>query len=204
MMLKALLLPTLGSLAHAQSSVTSMFILGAGPQPLDASIVGNDAGATTYSINCPPGTPSDECGMGPGMTVVADGEMTTYIIGMGDEFQFTASCSVREPTALCTESAGGFGANFPGVSTTTERVAFMPVTVTAGEVTGAASETATATSSETLTAGTETGASGSATASGTESDADADAEATPTGAAAKVTGGAAVAGVVVALVGAVL
>ncbi|KAL2865385.1 putative GPI anchored protein [Aspergillus lucknowensis] len=122
-----------------------MFILDADEQPLAASIVGNDATATTYSINCPPGTPGDECGMGPGMTLIAAGETTSYIFYSGEAFQYTAECSVGNSRAVCTESAGGSEANFPGVSTTTTAVKLMPVTVTAGEVTEteAASQTGT-------------------------------------------------------------
>jgi hypothetical protein len=41
MQLKSLLLPALASAAHAESTVTSMFIYGSGEQPLAASIVGN-------------------------------------------------------------------------------------------------------------------------------------------------------------------
>lgn len=43
-----------------------------------------DASATTYSINCPPGTDSNDCGMGSGMTVIAADETTTYIMNDGD------------------------------------------------------------------------------------------------------------------------
>lgn len=65
-------------MASAQNTVTSMLIYGADPQPLVASVVGSDATATTYSINCPPGTDSTDCGMGPGLTLVA-GPTTTVL-----------------------------------------------------------------------------------------------------------------------------
>ncbi|KAL5362681.1 hypothetical protein BJX96DRAFT_154397 [Aspergillus floccosus] len=63
--------------------VTTMLIYGADPQPLAASVVGNDATATTYSINCPPGTDGSDCGMGPGLTLIA-GPKTTYKMDEGD------------------------------------------------------------------------------------------------------------------------
>ncbi|PYH94296.1 hypothetical protein BO71DRAFT_353573 [Aspergillus ellipticus CBS 707.79] len=135
-------------LVSAQSTVVSMFILDADPQPLAASIIGNDATATTYSVNCPPGTDSDDCGMGPGMTVI-NGPQTTMIMDDPDEdFWYTCICSLDGTThAVCAETASGDGANFPGTSTTTldEDLELMPVTVTAGSVTGVAATTAHAT-----------------------------------------------------------
>ncbi|KAL4811760.1 hypothetical protein BDW67DRAFT_171341 [Aspergillus spinulosporus] len=217
MMLSSLLLPSLASLAIAESTVTSMYIFGADRQPLAASIMGNDASATTYSINCPPGTDSNDCGMGPGMTVIAADKTTTYIMNDGDSFKYTAECSVGKSSAACTASAGGPEANFPGVETLTEEVSYMPVTVTAGSVTSAGESTATSTSTSSLGTSTGTGSSaneeattaGSASASRASETASQTAEETAaqpseTGAAVKVTGvaGLLVGGAAVALMGA--
>ncbi|KAL4749098.1 hypothetical protein BDW72DRAFT_178848 [Aspergillus terricola var. indicus] len=215
MMLSSVLLPALASLAIAESTVTSMYILGADRQPLAASIMGNDASATTYSINCPPGTDSNDCGMGPGMTVIAADETTTYIMNDGDFFQFTAECSVGKSIAVCTESAGGPEANFPGVETATEEVSYMPVTVTAGSVTSAGASTATSTSTSSTSTGTGASASEEATAAGSASATRASetasqsaeetaAQPSETGAAVRVTGvvGLAFGGAAVALMGA--
>ncbi|KAL4783307.1 hypothetical protein BJX76DRAFT_330308 [Aspergillus varians] len=224
MLLKSFLLPALASLAAAESTVTSMFIINADKQPLAASIAGNDATATTYSINCPPGTPSDECGMGIGMTLVAGSETTTYIMNMGPRFQYTAKCSVGKSSAVCTESAGGPDANFPGVDTTTVDVDLLPVTVTAGKVTeggstatttSAGSSSTDSTDSTTTTTAAGTTGRGSSTpdlatatgaANGTATATGADATSTGAAAAVRVAGGAGVVvgGVVAALVGAVL
>ncbi|KAL5001025.1 hypothetical protein BDV10DRAFT_25659 [Aspergillus recurvatus] len=213
MISSSLLLAALASLAVAESTVTSMYIFGADEQPLAASIMGNDASATTYSINCPPGTDSSDCGMGPGMTVIAAGEATTYIMNDGDDFHYTAECSVGKSVATCTESAGGADANFPGVETTTGEVSYMPVTVTAGSITSAGSSTASSSAS----AGTGTGSSASeeATAAGSASATRASetasqtveetgAEPSETGAAVRVTGvvGLVVGGAAVAIMGA--
>ncbi|KAL3437022.1 hypothetical protein BDV09DRAFT_163515 [Aspergillus tetrazonus] len=213
MMLSSLLLPALASLAIAESTVTSMFIFGADRQPLAASIMGNDASATTYSINCPPGTDSNDCGMGPGMTVIAADETTTYIMNDGDNFNFTAECSVGKSIADCTASAGGPDANFPGVETATEEVSYIPVTVTAGSVTSAGGSTATSASTSSSSTGSsaseEATAAGSASASRASETASQTAEETAaqpseTGAAVRVTGvvGLVVGGAAVALMGA--
>ncbi|KAL4992689.1 hypothetical protein BDW68DRAFT_172717 [Aspergillus falconensis] len=191
MMFSSLLLPALASVAVAESTVTSMYIFGADKQPLAASIMGNDASATTYSINCPPGTDSNDCGMGPGMTVVAAGEATTYIMNDGDDFQYTAECSVVKSDATCTVSAGGSDANFPGVEITTEEVSYMPVTVTAGSITSAGgSSTASTSTSASTSTGSPSSASAEATAAGSASATRASETAEPseTGAAVRVTG----------------
>ncbi|THC91707.1 hypothetical protein EYZ11_008832 [Aspergillus tanneri] len=55
------------------------YIIGGPPQPLAASIIGNNATATTYKIKCAPGTNSNDCDMGPGgLTLVASPQTTVY------------------------------------------------------------------------------------------------------------------------------
>ncbi|KAL4876327.1 hypothetical protein BJY04DRAFT_142848 [Aspergillus karnatakaensis] len=199
MLSKSLLLPAMASLAYAESTVTSMFMYGSDPQPLAASIVGNDATATTYLINCTPGTPGDECGMGPGMTLIARKDVTSWIFDDAPSFVYTAQCSIKGTDAICTESAGGPDANFPGVETTTTTVDYQPVTITAGSITDAeptATSTAESTDSVAESTQTSSAAQASETASQTASETESatetetgDAEdATPTGAAVRLTG----------------
>lgn len=65
----------------------------------------------------------------------------------------TVSCSVGgTTTAVCTATASGSAANFPGVSSTTfSSVPLMPVTITAGEAGAPAAASATATTGATAT-----------------------------------------------------
>ncbi|KAL4905106.1 hypothetical protein BDW74DRAFT_153016 [Aspergillus multicolor] len=214
MLVKSIIIPTLASLAYAESTVTSMFIYGADTQPLAASVVSNDASATTYSINCPPGTDGSDCGMGPGLTLIANdaADKTTFIMDDGDSFHFTVKCAVTKSSATCVESAGGPDANFPGVATSTTDVSLMPVTVTAGKITsghGSATSTATATGSPTLSSTKTTptpslasAAQGSGSGNSTQTASDP----SETGAAAKVDGvfRVVLGGAAVALLGAVL
>ncbi|GFN16520.1 putative GPI anchored protein [Aspergillus tubingensis] len=171
-------------LVSAKATVTSMFIFDTDPQPLAASIIGNDATATTYSINCPPGTDSSDCGMGPGLTLIAGPKTTMIMDSPDDDFYYTCVCSVDGTThAVCTETASGSGANFPGTSSTTldGDLDLMPVTITAGSVTSVAASAAHATTgaqtaSSTGSAATTTGkksetsaaSTGVATASSTD------------------------------------
>ncbi|KAH1608782.1 hypothetical protein KXX44_006600 [Aspergillus fumigatus] len=168
-------------MASAQNTVTSMLIYGADPQPLVASVVGSDATATTYSINCPPGTDSTDCGMGPGLTLVAG--PTTTVLKMDEpqeDFHWTVSCSVGgTTTGVCIETASGTAANFPGVSSSTfsNDLPLMAVTITAGASAGASASATPATASATATT--------AATASSKTS------SAVSTGGMPRVTGGAA-------------
>ncbi|PWY89695.1 hypothetical protein BO94DRAFT_490860 [Aspergillus sclerotioniger CBS 115572] len=154
-------------LVSAKTTVTSMFFYDTDAQSLDASIMGNDATATTYSVNCPPGTDSDDCGMGPGMTVIA-GPQTTMFMDIPDEdFYYTVICSLDGTTyAVCSEMASGAGANFPGTTITTldeGDLGLMPVTITAGSVTSVAATAAHATTEVQSASNT-----GSSASSGTE------------------------------------
>ncbi|PYH82420.1 hypothetical protein BO82DRAFT_353672 [Aspergillus uvarum CBS 121591] len=210
-------------LVSAQTTVTSMFIYDADPQPLVASVMGVAATATTYYINCPPGTDSSDCGMGPGLTVIAGPQTTSYLMEEPDEdFYWSVVCSLQgTTTGSCIEMASGTGANFPGTSTIpldTDDIAsgLMPVTITAGAGSITASDTASATASPTgatTATATATGASAShksATADASSTTATSAASAasstTSTGAGAVVSndatvifGGAAVAALVAAV-----
>ena len=179
------LLSTAGlfAMANAQSAAapitTSLLVAGADKQPLAASVIGADRTATTYSINCPPGTDSNECGMGPGMTVTQFGT-TAYAGLMSDpSFTYSWSCQLAGTTAAtCVQSAGGQSANFPGVETTTlsaSEISLFPVTITAGQTKLAA---ATAASTTTGHSSASTGAA-ALTASGQRSASNTGAAATP-------------------------
>lgn len=176
--------------------------------------------------------------MGPGITVVAGDKATTYMMDDGDRLyvlsfpsfllysfvlicgfmysHLTANCTVSNSRAVCTHSMGGPDANFPGVETTTTKVNYMPVTVTAGSVTNAGHMTtltgtvgASSTSTSSDSSAEETG-SGSASASeGSSSGAaasktgDSD-EPTETGAASRVMAMSALGLVGVAVMGSLL
>ncbi|KAJ9251736.1 hypothetical protein DTO207G8_5190 [Paecilomyces variotii] len=127
-------------LASAQSSVISVFIPDTDPQPLVASIIGNDAAATTYYLTCPVGTDGSDCGMGPGMTLISGPKTAAWMLKEPEEdFYGGVFCSMGGTTsAVCTTSMSGTGANFPGVSTETlaaSDIHLLPVTVTAGSTT---------------------------------------------------------------------
>ena len=170
------------AMANAQSAAapitTSLLVAGADKQPLAGSVIGADRTATTYSINCPPGTDSNECGMGPGMTVTQFGT-TAYAGIMSDpSFTYSWSCQLAGTTAAtCVQSAGGQSANFPGVETTTlsaSEISLFPVTITAGQTKLAAATAASAT-----TGHSSAGTGAASTASGQRSASNTGAAATP-------------------------
>ena len=57
------------------TSVTSLFLYGFEGENIVASVISAAPDATTYSINCAPGTDSSDCGFGLGITV-EDGKST--------------------------------------------------------------------------------------------------------------------------------
>ncbi|KAJ6017273.1 GPI anchored protein [Penicillium sp. IBT 35674x] len=208
----SLLLATVG-LAAAQSSVVSLFIPFADPQPLVASVMGESAGTTTYSINCPAGTDSSDCGMGPGLYMTAGPTTMRYSMSEpAEDFYDSILCSLGgTTTAACTEMASGTGANFPGTETGTfakTDITMLAVTVTAGPTATSASTTTDSkhTSSTDKTGTTEaagTTGSGSSTSGAASTS---QASATSTGGLSRVTGhpGVALGGAAIALVAAAL
>ncbi|KAE8370768.1 hypothetical protein BDV27DRAFT_119027 [Aspergillus caelatus] len=221
MAVKLLMGLAMAGLISASSSVTSMFLLGLDPQHLEASIVGNDATATTYSITCAPRptvSVSDDddddydCGLGPGLTLTAASPTTIIELNEKPDFFYTVNCSVAGTTsAVCTEIAGGPEANFPGTTISTiqqSEMAFVPVTITAGSVTSVA---ATATASATTTAesgskATTSAAQTSSKSSTSSSGSSSSSSAVSTGGMPQITGDAGMlfGGAVVALAAAVL
>jgi hypothetical protein len=125
-------------------------------------------------IHCPSGTPSEECGWGPGLeyTVIST---TVYQATMvqPDEFTMTFSCQhdTQESKVGCNVSLGGPSANNPASSELTltgSEIVFATAMVVEGDVpktTGTAGATSTSSGSA---APASTGApqSGSPTASG--------------------------------------
>jgi len=61
----------------AQSTV-SLYLPGFDPVPLVASIVASDSKATTYAVQCAPGTDSNDCGLGGGI-LLTQGPATAAI-----------------------------------------------------------------------------------------------------------------------------
>ncbi|KAH8655006.1 hypothetical protein BGZ60DRAFT_418219 [Tricladium varicosporioides] len=131
---------SLAAFSSAQSTV-SLFVPGADTQPLVASVIGSDLLATTYAVQCTPGTDSSNCGF-PGIFTLTEGPSTAaytlsegYSSGGSSILALTGyyQCSLDGLTsAICTESFSGKDANDPGMTTETMDVSFMPVTLTTG------------------------------------------------------------------------
>ncbi|TVY44861.1 hypothetical protein LSUB1_G001873 [Lachnellula subtilissima] len=138
----------IASISFAQISTVSLYIPGADFQPLVASVVASDATATTYAVQCKPGTDASDCGF-PGVFTLTEGPATAAytLTPEKDENGTLALCVFFGPSAgyfdcsldstvsaVCTESFGGTEANDPGMSTETfsgTDFAFQPVEITA-------------------------------------------------------------------------
>ncbi|KAJ5820550.1 hypothetical protein N7474_006141 [Penicillium riverlandense] len=171
MVSRSLFLLGAAGLAAAQSSVVSMFIIDTDPQPLVGSVIGESAEQTTYLVQCKSGTPSDECGMGPGVTMIWGPSTAVWSMNESPAFYGSVGCSMGGTTAaVCTESFGGSEANFPGKSTTSlgkDDITLLPVTITAGPSNGASAMTTTAQSTESPSMSSVSTGSNTSGASGT-------------------------------------
>ncbi|KUI53097.1 hypothetical protein VP1G_00330 [Cytospora mali] len=144
----------------AQStSVTTLFLYGAEGDNIVGSVMSVAPGATTYFVNCAPGTDASDCGLGLGVTVVEG--PSTFGMHATESGAFTNDvvCKIVSETATCVETNAGPEANDPGTSTEivsdlSEGV--LPVTLTAGLnlLSGSGSTSASATASGSATSST--------------------------------------------------
>ncbi|KAB8071866.1 hypothetical protein BDV29DRAFT_159063 [Aspergillus leporis] len=189
----------MAGLISATSTVTSMFLMGLDSQNLVASIVDNDATATTYYVTCPPATQTDDdyadCGLGPGMTVT--NAAPTIIMQLNEEpaFSYTVNCSVGGTTAaVCTAIAGGPAANNAGTFISTlqqSEISFAPVTITGGSiksVSATTTPTTTAESGSKATGGATETSKSSTSSPGSGSSASSSSSAASTGGMPQITG----------------
>ncbi|TAQ90667.1 hypothetical protein B7494_g968 [Chlorociboria aeruginascens] len=168
----------MAGLILAQTSVVTLYVPDADPQPLVASIIGSDATATTYALQCAPGTDGSDCGFD-GVVTLTEGPSTaqyTFPAELGDDgsvaFTGYMDCSLAGTvSAVCIESAGGSDVNFPGITTNTYTGTdqpYIPVTITAAAV-GSASTSAAASVTSTSAASNTGSATGVGSTSGASS-----------------------------------
>ncbi|USW52938.1 hypothetical protein Slin15195_G062570 [Septoria linicola] len=169
-MASKIVLASLLSAAMAQTTTLQIPLYGYDSFTIDASIIAVQNSVTTISLACP--SSADECGLFPQQTLTYGPSTYRMEMGTGDA-EFTGS-QICQAT-VCTESAGGSGANDPGSSTTTyDDVETMPVTVTAGAAllrggdAGATNGGGSASASATMTFGGRGTMSATGTASSSE------------------------------------
>ncbi|PYH86445.1 hypothetical protein BO82DRAFT_388595 [Aspergillus uvarum CBS 121591] len=184
MHVKLVLCLAAATLVAAENIVTTtLFIPDTDAESLAGSVMGVAATATTFFVNCPTATGisdddddgddgDDDCGMGAGMTIIAGPQTTSYLMGEpADDIYMSMACSVQGITyGVCTEMISGTGADYPGTYTTTmgtdDLCCFVPVTITAGTLTGGAGDATSPAS--VLATGTATATTTSASATGTD------------------------------------
>lgn len=178
------------AMAMAQTTTLQIPFYGYDNFPIDASVIAVQDSVTTLTLACP--SNADECGLFPQQTLTYGPSTYRMDTGDGDAFTGFQVCEV----SVCTESAGGSEANFPGSSMTTyDGVETMPVTVTGGVsllTGGAGSATATpspstgATASETMASVTQlSGTAMSSSETGSASQTQSAAALTSSGAASR-------------------
>ncbi|KAJ5994368.1 GPI anchored protein [Penicillium sp. IBT 35674x] len=154
-----LILATLGFTA-ADTSITSLFMFGANRQSLVGSVVKTESKTTTYSITCPSGSNSSDCGVHHGLLytqgpTTVEWAMESPYVSAGDGH---VTCSTGGSTsAVCTEMISTNGVSFLTETKTLNQsqITFLAVTITAGP--SATSANTTATSADTTPSATSSG-----------------------------------------------
>ncbi|KAF7561738.1 hypothetical protein G7046_g2397 [Stylonectria norvegica] len=164
--------------------VTSLLVPGTDPQPLVAEVIGAEASATTYVLNCVSGTDGNDCGtynetitlgpwasktLAPGADATGDFDLYVNTPDEYDPWKFSVHCQMSRSIAqgCTTVNIGGNNNGSPTAtlaSTALKEYGFatfdyMSVTITAGQEFLSASPTLSSKSSSIV------GKSGDATAS---------------------------------------
>ncbi|KAI4597120.1 hypothetical protein KJ359_004631 [Pestalotiopsis sp. 9143b] len=136
----------------AATSITSVLLVDTDAQTIVAEVLAADATATTFLLNCPPGTDSNDCGtydetvvVGPWAKPTPPPDASTGVydleVSMGTEWFFHLHCDMSEtlPVACTTTNIGG---NDDGTPTATVTFAssdyddyafdWTPITITSG------------------------------------------------------------------------
>ncbi|CAH0056793.1 unnamed protein product [Clonostachys solani] len=165
----------------SSSITTSLLVNGVGTQTLVAEVLGADATATTYLLNCPSGTDSNDCGMYNASVTVGPWASQTLPSGAKetgnfdfsmsmDTFQFSLHCEMSKTVAqkCTTVNIGGNNDDTPTLTISASELeqysfTYVPVTITAGQelLSAATASETTASSSSSSADAKETGAAAS-------------------------------------------
>ncbi|KAJ5633637.1 hypothetical protein N7528_001479 [Penicillium herquei] len=148
----------LANAASENNSVVSLFIYGADQQSLVGSVIESRSEIATYSINCPSGTNSSDCGVSSGLlytegpTTVQWELQTPYDANVYGR----VICSTGgTTTAVCTEVTPTNGSTAVTSETTalnSDQITLLAVTITARANTSSSNATVTAITTTTSTA----------------------------------------------------
>ncbi|MCJ1435022.1 hypothetical protein MMC27_004392 [Xylographa pallens] len=125
----------------AAQNVVSLLIPDTDAQNFVGEVIGISPTATTYVIQCAPGTNASDCGFGGPFTLTEGPSTVAFTVSQQAPADFTAavSCVVAgSPVtqAMCTQSLGGSDAN--GLGSTTLQLNATDITLFAVSITGTA------------------------------------------------------------------
>ncbi|MCJ1395016.1 hypothetical protein MMC18_007897 [Xylographa bjoerkii] len=128
------------SSATAQN-VVSLLIPDTDTQNFVGEVIGISPSATTYVIQCAPGTNSSDCGFGAPFTLTEGPSTLAFTVTEPTPADFTAAVScvlTGSPVtqAMCTQTLGGTDAN--GIGSTTLQLNSTDITLFAVSITGTA------------------------------------------------------------------
>ncbi|KAJ5327475.1 hypothetical protein MYU51_018145 [Penicillium brevicompactum] len=148
-----------GATAAVAADTVTLFLPGFDSQDLVGKVVGSSGSTTTYVINCPGSTDSDDCGVPPSGITVAQAHSSVAIAYGAESVTISEKCEYDATSVSCSVSMNESGlttAFQTGVPRTEIPGALMPVTITG---TGAAGASATTGASASASTAASTGAS---------------------------------------------
>lgn len=182
-----------GSVAQS-TSVTSLFLYGYEGENIVASVLSVGPEATSYFVNCAPGTDGSDCGFGPGVTFVNGPSTFAAHVTESGAFTMDTECKVTSEVADCVQTLAGPEANDPGITSGVVNdftSSLLPVTITAGldkilagdSATASGSSATSATAEPTGSAASGPSATGSSSQTATETSTSASSTSTSSSAA---------------------
>ncbi|KAK4033757.1 hypothetical protein C8A01DRAFT_39765 [Parachaetomium inaequale] len=121
--------------AQSSSAVVNVLLPSFGTEAMVASVISAGPTATSYLVNCPTDTSSEDCGLGDGLKILYGSSTMTYGMTFADTNTYTANCKL-DPAANTATCEGGVisdGSTSTVVAVFTDYSTFIvPVTVTAG------------------------------------------------------------------------
>lgn len=143
--------------AAQSTSVASLYLYDYEGQNLVASVISAAPEATSYFVNCAPGTDGSDCGFGPGVTFVNGPSTFALHVTESGAFSMDVDCKISSKVADCAQTNAGPEANDPGIMTgvvSDFTSSLVPVTITAGLEKLSAGDSATATATGSSASGT--------------------------------------------------
>ncbi|KAJ5468807.1 hypothetical protein N7475_006559 [Penicillium sp. IBT 31633x] len=142
-----------GATTAIAAETVTLFLPGFDSQDINAKVLGSSGRTTTYLINCPGSSESEDCGIPANGITVVQGSSSVSLGYSFDKMTVAERCSYDSVSVTCSVSLDERGLTTTmnsAVALTEFPGAFMPVTVTATGTGGASATTGASASASTV------------------------------------------------------